>query len=181
MLQVWRFGSPLVTACVCQAFFMVLYTHSEKLLGSICLYIFPAIPCFLPIRQLGRPSLLLQGRKNQQNIDNRGVIFLAVESQVPGSKHKPEIWEIRWKAGKLSPDQIRLFKLGKKESQRSQESWYDVRSLRRTLHTSHLPCSPPVSGGQDLAIGRTEMQNQMVLCPPLGLDDNILIWLRLFS
>lgn len=105
-----------------QAFLRVLFIHGGRFLGDICPYVSPGILCFLPIRQLGRPSLVLQGRKIQQNIDNRGVIFLAFESHVPGSRHKPEIWKIRRKAEKLSPDQIRLFKFGKEESQRSQES-----------------------------------------------------------
>lgn len=56
---------------------------------------------FLPIRQLGLLSLLLRGRENQQSVDNRGVIFLAFESQIPGFRHKPKIWKIKWKTGKF--------------------------------------------------------------------------------
>lgn len=118
-----------------------------KLLRDICPYVFPGIPCLLPMRQLDCLSLVLQGRTTQQNTDNRGAVFLAFESQIPGSRHKPKIWKIRWKAGKLSPDQIRLFRFGEEQSQKSQESWYDggVRGWGNpweALSTSHLPCSP---------------------------------------
>lgn len=151
---------------------MVLYVYGGKLWGDMCPYVFPAISCFPPIWQLGRPSLVLQGRKNQHNIDNRGVIFLAFESKISGSRHKPKIWKIRWKAGKLSPAQIRLSKFGKEEGQRAKRADMMVGSLGGALSISHLPCSPTAPDGASGAADRPEDAKSD---GPYGL---LCIWMR---